>query len=166
MTLLDDPQSLPAPVEAETEHLDPRVETLWQINAALGWVVWILLACVLLLVLDRTPAWATFLAPVASTYAMAVPARRYRHFTFRVSEVDVRVAHGWLWRTESVVLHSRIQHVDTRQGPVERMMGLATVVVFTAGSVGAMVAIPGLAAARAEALRDELVRLSGTDDAV
>jgi membrane protein YdbS with pleckstrin-like domain len=166
MTLLDDPQSPPAPAEAPAEQLDPKVELLWQVNAALGWVVLILLACVLLLVLDQRPTWASLLAPVASTYAMAVPSRRYRHFTFRVSEVDVRVAHGWLWRTESVVLHSRIQHVDTRQGPVERMMGLATVVVFTAGSVGAMVAIPGLAAARAEGLRDQLVRLSGTDDAV
>jgi uncharacterized protein len=166
MTLLDDPQSPPAPAEARTEHLDPKVALLWQVNAALGWLFWIALACVVLLVLDRSPAWAALLAPVAATYAMTVPSRRYRHWTFRVDEVDVRVAHGWLWRTESVVLHSRIQHVDTRQGPVERMMGLATVVVFTAGSVGAMVGIPGLSAARAEELRDHLVRLSGTDDAV
>lgn len=168
MTITDDVQAAPAPppTDAEAERLDPRVETLWQVNAALGWIVWILLASVALLVLDRSPTWASFLAPVAATYAVQVPSRRYRHFTFRVGEVDVRVSHGWLWRTESVVLHSRIQHVDTRQGPIERMLGLATVVVFTAGSVGAMVGIPGLAQARAEALRDELVRLSGTDDAV
>lgn len=166
MTMVDDAQASPAPAEVEAEHLDPKVETLWQVNAVLACIFWIGLLSVALLALDRTPAWAALLAPVASTYAMAVPARRYRHFTFRVGEVDVRVSRGWLWRTESVVLHSRIQHVDTRQGPVERMLGLATVVVFTAGSVGAMVAIPGLNAARAEALRDELVRLSGADDAV
>lgn len=169
MTLLDDDaQALPAPPEARApdERMDPRVELLWQVNAALGWVVWIALAAAALFVLDRSPAWALLLSAAAVTYVLQVPPRRYRHFTFRVGPADVRVAHGWLWRTESVVLHSRIQHVDTRQGPVERMMGLATVVVFTAGSVGAMVAVPGLTAARADALRDELVRLSGTDDAV
>ncbi|HST61421.1 MAG TPA: PH domain-containing protein [Longimicrobium sp.] len=169
MTLLDDDVQAdlaPAEPQAPDERLDPRVELLWQVNAALGWIVWISLAAVALFVFDRSPAWASLMAPVAATYVMQVPTRRYRHFVFRVGPADVRVAHGWLWRTESVVLHSRIQHVDTRQGPVERMMGLATVVIFTAGSVGAMVAIPGLATARAEALRDELVRLSGTDDAV
>ncbi len=152
--------------EVDEEFLDPRVQTLWQVNAALGGLVWMGLACGVLLVLDRSLAWATLLAPVAATYAVAVPARRYRHFTFGVGSVEVRVSQGWLWRVQSVVLHSRIQHVDTRQGPIERMLGLATVVVFTAGSVGAMVAVPGLAADRAEALRDQLVRLSGADDAV
>lgn len=175
MTLLDDdvqaapaaePEPEPAQEQAPDERLDPKVELVWQVNAALGWAVWIGVAVVGLFVLDRSPAWALILSFLAVIYVMQVPPRRYRHFTFRVGPADVRVAHGWLWRTESVVLHSRIQHVDTRQGPVERMLGLATVVVFTAGSVGAMVGIPGLAAARAEALRDELVRLSGTDDAV
>jgi membrane protein YdbS with pleckstrin-like domain len=65
-----------------------------------------------------------------------------------------------------VVLHSRVQHVDTRQGPIERALGLATVVVFTAGTVGAMVAIPGLRPGDADLLRDRLVALSGSGDAV
>jgi hypothetical protein len=169
MTLLDDDvhaETAPAEAPAPDERMDPAVVLLWQVNAVLGWTVWIALAAAALFLLERSPAWALLLAIPALVYTLQVPPRRYRHFTFRVGPADVRVAHGWLWRTESVVLHSRIQHVDTRQGPVERMMGLATVVVFTAGSVGAMVAISGLAAARAEALRDELVRLSGTDDAV
>ena len=121
---------------------------------------------VALFLFDRSPAWASLMAPLAATYVMQVPPRRYRHFAFRVGPADVRVAHGWLWRTESVVLHSRIQHVDTRQGPVARMMGLGTVVVFTAGSVGAMVGIPALAEREAEALRDRLAHLSGTEDAL
>lgn len=166
MTPVDDPQAPPVPAEAPAEHLDPRVVPLWQVNAALGWLVWAGVAVAALLVLGRSPWWSLIAAIPAVVHILQVPPRRYRHFTFRVDESDVRVAHGWLWRRESVVLHARIQHVDTRQGPVERMMGLATVVVFTAGSVGAMVAVPGLEAARAEALRDALVRLSGTDHAV
>jgi len=166
MTIQDEERAPPVEAEAEPEGLDPKVELLWQINAALGWVFWIAVASVALFVADRSVSWALIVSFMAVMYTMHVPPRRFRRFTFCVGEADVRVSRGWLWRTESVVLHSRIQHVDTRQGPVERILGLATVVVFTAGSVGAMVAVPGLAADRADALRDQLVRLSGTDDAV
>ncbi|NIQ53994.1 MAG: PH domain-containing protein, partial [Gammaproteobacteria bacterium] len=58
---------------------------------------------------------------------------------------------------ESVVPHTRIQHVDVRRGPLDRWLGLARVVVFTAGSRGAMVEVPGLDAGDAEALRDRLI---------
>ena len=164
MTILDEPPPLPR--AAEDERLDPRVVGLWCVGASIGGAVWTALAVAVLLIFGQHWGWSLIVAALAVLYVVRVPPARWRHFRYRVGDADVRVAHGWLWRTESVVLHSRIQHVDTRQGPIERMMGLATVVVFTAGSVGAMVAIPGLATARADALRDRLVRLSGTDDAV
>ena len=164
MTILDPVQSPPR--EAAAERLDPRVVALWRAGAAIGGVLWTAAAVIGLLVAELHWAWAGIVAALAVAYVAKVPAARWRHFVFRVGETDVRIARGWLWRTESVVLHSRIQHVDTRQGPIERSMGLATVVLFTAGSVGASVGIPGLALARAEALRDELVRLSGADDGV
>jgi uncharacterized protein len=142
------------------------VVAVWRVGA-LVWAGFLSIgAAVALLVLEWPLSLALAVLAALLVHAWVVPAIRYRHWGYRVGPVDVRVRHGWLWRTVSVVLHSRIQHVDTRQGPVERMMGLATVVMFTAGSVGASVAIPGLAAADAEALRDRLAALSGTDDAV
>ena len=164
MTVPDEARSPPG--EAQVERLDPRVVALWRVGAAIGGALWTAAAVAALLIADRSWAWALIVSALAAAYVARVPAERWRHFTFRVGPSDVRIARGWLWRTESVVLHSRIQHVDTRQGPIERAMGLATVVLFTAGSVGASVGIPGLALARAEALRDELVRLSGADDGV
>jgi uncharacterized protein len=166
MTMLDEVQAPAVKPAAVDERLDPRVVRGWRVNAAIGGVIWTAVAVLALLVAEWSVAWALIPGALAVGYAAYVPPARWRHFAFRIGEVDVRVAHGWLWRTESVVLHSRIQHVDTRQGPVERWMGLATVVLFTAGTVGASVGIPGLAAPRAEALRDELVRLSGADDGV
>ncbi len=62
--------------------------------------------------------------------------------------------------------HARIQHVDTRHGPIDRWLGLASLVVFTAGTRGAILAIPALEAAEAEDLRDRLAALSGSGDAV
>lgn len=148
------------------QQLDPRVVGLWRLGSALWWTV-LTLAMLIPRLAWEWPIW--LMLPVAAlgvAWTVHVPAARYRHFTYQVGEVDVRVMHGWLTRHASVVLHSRIQHVDTRQGPLERMLGLAGVVVYTAGSVGAMVGIPGLAAREAEALRDRLAQLSGTDDAL
>ena len=168
LTLADAPEPAPepAPPPAPVQRLDPRAVTLWRISGALWWAVWT--TCMVIpWLLWEWPLW--LMLPVAAlgvAWVVRVPQAIYRHFSYQVGQVDVRVMHGWWTRRVAVVLHSRIQHVDTRQGPLERALGLATVVVYTAGSVGAMVGIPGLAQADAEALRDHLAQLSGTDDAV
>ena len=153
-------------VEVVAAKPHPRIVAVWRI-AALIWAAIFAGSCVVAtFAVEVSALWA--LAPVLPALALAVymPAARWRAWSYRVGEIDLRIARGVLWRTESVVLHARIQHVDTRQGPVERMFGLASVVVYTAGSVGARVGIPGLAAADAEALRDRLAALSGTEDAL
>jgi membrane protein YdbS with pleckstrin-like domain len=165
LTVLDAPEAAP-PAEAPVQRLDPRAVTLWRLSGALWCAFWTL-SMIIPCLLWEWPLW--LMLPVAAlgvAWVVWVPEASYRHFTYQVGEVDVRVMHGWWTRRVAVVLHSRIQHVDTRQGPVERAMGLATVVIYTAGSVGAMVGIPGLAEAEAEALRDRLAHLSGTEDAV
>jgi hypothetical protein len=155
-----------APAEAPVQRLDPRAVTLWRLTGALWWAFWT--ACMIIpwLLWEWPLALMIPVAALGVAWTVWVPAASYRHFTYQVGDVDVRVMHGWWTRRVAVVLHSRIQHVDTRQGPVERALGLATVVIYTAGSMGAMVGIPGLAEGDAEALRDRLAHLSGTDDAV
>lgn len=154
---------------ASFRPLDPRIVLLWRIGTAFRVVLW---TALLLLVAEIVPAgvllWPVGVAVVLGGVLSAVfvaPAR-YRAWEFRVGSADVRLRRGVLWRTESVVPHVRIQHVDTTHGPLERWRGLASVVVFTAGSVGGSLTIPGLALDEAESLRDQLAALSGTDDAV
>jgi membrane protein YdbS with pleckstrin-like domain len=166
LTLIDVPTAVEPPREAPIQRLDPRVINLWRLSGLVWAAIWTG-AMLIPRLLWEWPLW--LMLPVAAlgiAWAVWVPAASYRHYAYQVGEVDVRVMHGWWTRSVAVVLHSRIQHVDTRQGPLERAMGLATVVIFTAGSVGAMVAIPGVEAAEAEALRDRLAHLSGADDAV
>jgi membrane protein YdbS with pleckstrin-like domain len=68
-----------------------------------------------------------------------------------------------------VVPFVRIQHVDTSRSPIERLVGLASTVVYTAGSRGADVSVPGLETGDADDLRERLKRLairSESEDAV
>lgn len=161
-----------APPVAPTDafrQLDPRIVGIWRLATAFRTLLWVPVVFVASEVapvpLPLGPIALPILIGAAISMLLVTPAR-YRAWAFRVGDLDVRLRHGVLWRTESVVPHFRIQHVDTTHGPLERWRGLGSVVIYTAGSVGGALTIPGLAIAEAESLRDRLAALSGTDDAV
>lgn len=85
---------------------------------------------------------------------------RYRIWQFEIREDELYLERGVLTRVKTVVPYVRIQHVDSRRGPLERLLGLATTVVYTAGSRGADVLVPGLPPDCSEALQDELKQLA------
>ena len=91
------------------------------------------------------------------------PALEYNAFRYIVRDHDLLVQHGVLFRRWSSVPHSRIQHVDTRQGPLERIFGLSRLLIFTAAGSLADASIPGLRSEVAERLRDQLSRRGGDD---
>ncbi|HEU0013675.1 MAG TPA: PH domain-containing protein, partial [Longimicrobium sp.] len=153
------PSPPPAAAPPVVRRMSPSVVDCWRASTMIWTVFFSLLLLVFFLLLEWSPLWALPAAVLGTADAVLVPPHRYRHFGYTVDDEDVRVMSGWLWRTTSVVPNARIQHVDTRQGPLQRMFGLATVVIFTAGSVGAMVSIPGLDTEVAEALRDRLAAI-------
>ena len=96
-------------------------------------------------------------------FALIWPSLEYEHFRYAVREHDLLVQRGVLFRRRSSIPHNRIQHVDTRQGPIERVFGLSSLAVYTASGISADGSIPGLSTEIAEGLRDELARLGGDD---
>lgn len=69
--------------------------------------------------------------------------------------------YGVVFVEERAVPVRRMQHVDLMRGPVERLFGLATLVVFTAGNEGSAFRVPGLPLERATELRDRIVQMRG-----
>lgn len=151
------------------ERLHPRAVTLWRI-AGVGRTVTLGAAALAGEWLIGTPLPfgipALVIAAASLSGAIFVPPLRYRAWGFTLRDTDLYLRHGILFRTTSIVPHARIQHVDTRHGPIDRWLGLAELVVFTAGSRGAIVSIPALGREAAESLRDRLAALSGAGDAV
>lgn len=109
--------------------------------------------------------WLVLMAGLA-WHAEAWPARAYAHTWYRLDADGLRIRSGVWWRTVTSVPRSRIQHTDVSQGPVERSYGLGTLIVYTAGTQHARVALPGLAHDTALALRDELGVEHAADDSV
>jgi membrane protein YdbS with pleckstrin-like domain len=94
---------------------------------------------------------------------------RYRLWGYEVRDDSLYLERGVFTRVRTVVPFVRIQHVDSARGPVERLLGLASTVVYTAGSRGADVRVPGLTSDGSDELQDRLkqlaIRAEG-DDAV
>ncbi len=85
---------------------------------------------------------------------------RYRNWAYVVGDDAIYLERGVLTEIRTEVPLVRIQHVDSRRSAFERVIGLASTVVYTAGSRGADVTIPGLTPEGAADLRTELKRLA------
>lgn len=86
----------------------------------------------------------------------ALPGRRWRRLGYDMSEDRLRVARGYLWRTDTVVPFGRIQHIDVDQGLIDRGFDLATLVVHTAGTHNSTVSLPGLDETQAAEMREAI----------
>jgi len=92
--------------------------------------------------------------------------RKYRLIFWRLDNQALGVRRGYLWYSESQVPVSRVQHLDLHRGPLQRVFGLATLVVHTAGTRMNTVSIKGLLLDDAQHLRDRLARQLDCDDAL
>lgn len=89
----------------------------------------------------------------------------WRSWQFRVGDGALQLRHGVLTRRESTIPYHRVQHIDLEAGPLERRMGLTSLILRTA-SASSDSTVPGIDAAEAEALRTRILALVGTGDAV
>jgi membrane protein YdbS with pleckstrin-like domain len=151
------------------ERLDPRAKTLWRITGILGalpllaggaFVSWTLLQVVEVPFLVRI---LPFLAALGLFAALAVvmPDLRWRRWRYEIREGEVDLQQGIVWVSRTLVPLARIQHVDTRQGPLQRRFGLATVVFYTAAGANR---IPELSAPVADRVRDRIADLTREHD--
>lgn len=93
---------------------------------------------------------------VALWFIVRTPLRRYRARGHRIDEDQLRVVRGLLFQYDTTVPFGRVQHIDVHQGPLERVFGLGTLVLHTAGNHNASVALPGLAHGDALAMREQI----------
>lgn len=93
---------------------------------------------------------------VALFIAIPLPARRYRHRGYQISDDRLRVVRGVMWHSDTIVPFGRVQHIDVNQGPIERALGIATLTLHTAGSHNASVSLPGLGHELAVEMREAI----------
>lgn len=131
-----------------------------RLGAAMFWIPVFIGSLVLnWLVLRTTPV--ANIAPVivgllAFGSVVVGPARVYRRLGYAVGGGLLRVVRGWLFHTDTIVPFVRVQHIDVKRGPLDKMFGTATLVVHTAGTHNSIVSLPGLSPDTAAAIRDDI----------
>ena len=151
------------------ERLDSRAITLWRITGLLNMLPLLVVAGFASLALLRFGDVASFVGilPVLAVLALAgfvigvAPGLRWRRWRYEIRPDEVDLQRGILWISRTLVPLARIQHVDTRQGPLQRRFGLSTVVFYTAAGPNQ---IPELSTPVAEEARDRIAELTREQD--
>jgi uncharacterized protein len=138
--------------------LDPKVVITWRIFGGLGLLFPLGGASIVLLLLLDTLRWVP-LAVAAALLLVAVtwyPGARYRRWRWRLTDLALELRFGVLVHRYEAVPYFRIQQIDIERGPVDRLLGLATLQVTTASASGSG-ALPGIAEEDAPLVRQELL---------
>lgn len=120
-----------------------KAPRLWAITAALLWAPIVIAEIVGVILIPDLPTWlistvGAVTVLCAAVHILMVPAWRYRVHRWEISDTAVYTRTGWFTQERRIAPISRIQTVDTDRGPIDRMLGLATVTVTTASSAGAV----------------------------
>ena len=96
-------------------------------------------------------------------YALIWPTFEHLYYRFEIREHDILVQSGVIFRKWSSIPLHRIQHIDTHQGPLQRIIGLVTLQIYTAAGSTFDGAIPGLRPKRAQELQELIIQIRGDD---
>lgn len=144
------------PLRPPANQVSPVAVRWWRLRALLLLVV-LLVPQVVGIVVVGGPVASWLIATVVATgvvvaaWAVFVPPLLMRIHRWEVTDEAVYTLSGWLVREWRIAPISRVQTVDTAHGPLQQLLGLATVTVTTASARGP-VKIAGLAADQATEL--------------
>ncbi len=137
------------------QKLDSRIKWFWLLEAS---VISLFVSLVLsALAYEYTANAVSFaLMPLLVAAGAWYGLRRYANWGFEIRDDHLYIEHGVIKKVYSMVPFVRVQHIDTDRGPIDRMLGLSTLRVYTAGSKGADIKVPGLDREEASELQKKL----------
>ena len=127
-------------LRAPTHQVSPRAIPFWTVSALIGDGVLVLGAAIAYFVIPDVPGWVGLgvlaLALAAAVHVLVMPRVRFKVHRWEVTSTAVHTREGWIGRESRIAPISRVQTVDSRQGALMRMFGLASITVTTASAAG------------------------------
>jgi len=115
---------------------------------------------VLFLVVGLLPFWLLLLFLLLAGLILGYAIAWVNLFAYTLEENEIKIEHGVINKSFDSIPYSRIQNVGLERSLLERMVGLTTVDIQTAGSSvhgSAEGEIPGVTKKSAEKLREEIM---------
>jgi membrane protein YdbS with pleckstrin-like domain len=120
-------------LRAPAHQVSPRAIPFWTVSALIGDALLVIGAFVAWLVIPDVPGWVGLLvllvALLATAHVVLMPRIRFRVHRWEVTDTAVHTRAGWIGRQSRIAPISRVQTVDSRQGALMRVFGLASITV-------------------------------------
>lgn len=120
--------------------MSDRAIAYWTVSALAGDALLLVGAVAAYVLVPDVPGWAgllvVLLAVLAVLHVLLMPRIRYRVHRWEVTDTAVHTRSGWVGRETRIAPISRVQTVDSRQGALMRLFGLASITVTTASAAG------------------------------
>lgn len=134
--------------------------TVWRLTGIITFIILMMTAGALTYVAYRFE-WPWFISAIAISltlfealvHILIIPNIRYKRFRYEILDEEIYIQRGLLIVTRTLVPMTRIQHVDTKQGPILRKYNLMTVTISTAATTHE---IPALPSKEADRLRNDI----------
>jgi len=154
-------------------QLNPDVKSVWTIYYIRRTLFFMVLTLALdYLALSEIPKWPFFtgFSPLVVLFiglvtTIVIPKLKYKYWFFELRDDELYLKRGVLTKIDSIAPYCRIQHIDISQNIVERLFNLSRLVIYTAGTKGADLIIPGLPHYYAQELQNKLKEYT-VEDAV
>lgn len=165
---IEGPPADARPAGEASRRLAPRSRWLWRTGGALAAAPVLVAALVVPRAAGVTGPLLTW-APAVVALALAVvmvavvPELLWRRWRYEIGRHEIEIRHGSLAIKHTLVPIARVQHVETRSGPLQRAFGLATVVFHTAAGGNE---IPQLTNSEATTVSAHVAALTRTPDDV
>lgn len=154
-------------------QLNPDVKSVWTIYYIRRTLFFIVITLSLdYFALSEIPKWPMFIGftPLVVFFiglvtTIVMPRLKYKNWFFELRDDELYLKRGVLTKIDSTAPYCRIQHIDISQNIVERLFSLSRLVIYTAGTKGADLIIPGLPHYYAQELQNKLKEYT-VEDAV
>ncbi|WP_020616293.1 PH domain-containing protein [Paenibacillus daejeonensis] len=150
------------------QRIDASALKAWMLS---GWISTVFYAAIVagVIYLGLRFDWPVWVAVVVTLLAVAQsvleiliwPRLKYRQWRYEILDEEIQLQYGILFRHRTLIPMVRVQHVDTKQGPILRKFGLATVTFSTAAGSHE---IPALSEGSAEQVRRQIANLARLSD--
>lgn len=145
-------------------QLNPDVKSVWTLYYIRRTLFFVFMTLALdYFVLSEISKWPFFIgfSPLVVLFigiivTITLPRLKYKNWFFELRDDELILKRGVLTKIDSAAPYCRIQHIDISQNIIERIYGLSRLVIYTAGTKGADLIIPGLPHYYAQELQNKL----------
>ncbi len=142
------------------ESLHPSAKKVWVIHGIIAAIIVLGPAVAAVFLFEFW--WQVVPAVLLSIYWVFFwPIWEMAQWRYLVTTEQVETIHGIFFRNHTVIPINRIQHMDIRQGPLQKKFGLAKLTIYTAASIHQ---IPALSMDIAEQIASDLGKVILTED--